>query len=185
MSARRDAEGMHRLTEGVGRVPQLLVSESDEQTVGNKFNVLAHELGVHTDEGTWEGVYDVSFCKVDAPGLLTCQELLLDLNRLLDDPVDGLGVRPSAEVGEQQAGKVGVETLVTRNELVRESESGHETTLFEPEDGPSTAAKAMRRSAKVDWSSLIHLSAQSAFFLMQGMVSMASKRYVRRAGSLM
>jgi hypothetical protein len=41
---------------------------------------------------------------------------------------------------------------------------------------PSTAAKAMRRSAKVERVSVIHLSAQSAFFLMQGMVSMAPKR---------
>lgn len=35
---------------------------------------------------------------------------------------------------------------------------------------PSTAAKATRRSANVDWSSEIHLSAQSAFILMQGTV---------------
>jgi hypothetical protein len=41
---------------------------------------------------------------------------------------------------------------------------------------PSTAAKAIKRSAKVDRSSEIHFKAQSAFFLMQGMVSMASKR---------
>ena len=33
---------------------------------------------------------------------------------------------------------------------------------------PSTAAKATRRSPKTDFSSLIHLRAQSAFFLMQG-----------------
>lgn len=33
---------------------------------------------------------------------------------------------------------------------------------------PSTAAKAINRSPKVDRSSEIHLSAQSAFFLMQG-----------------
>jgi hypothetical protein len=38
---------------------------------------------------------------------------------------------------------------------------------------PSTAAKAMRRSANDDSSSSIHRRAQSAFFLMQGMVSMA------------
>ena len=50
---------------------------------------------------------------------------------------------------------------------------------------PSTAAKAINRSAKVDCLSVIHFKAQSAFFLIQGIVSMASKRYVRRAGSLM
>jgi hypothetical protein len=41
---------------------------------------------------------------------------------------------------------------------------------------PSTAANAIKRSAKVERSSEIHLSAQSAFFLMQGMVSIASNR---------
>jgi hypothetical protein len=50
---------------------------------------------------------------------------------------------------------------------------------------PSTAAKAMRRSAKVDRVSEIHLRAHWAFFWIQGIVSMASKRYVRRAASLM
>ena len=50
---------------------------------------------------------------------------------------------------------------------------------------PSTAAKAMSRSPKVERRSAIHVRAQSAFFLMQGIVSMASKRYSRWAGSLM
>jgi hypothetical protein len=44
---------------------------------------------------------------------------------------------------------------------------------------PSTAAKAMRRSANVERWSEIHRRAQSAFFLTQGMVSTASKRYSR------
>lgn len=36
---------------------------------------------------------------------------------------------------EEQAGKISVETLITRDELIRESESWHKTTLLEPEDG--------------------------------------------------
>lgn len=50
---------------------------------------------------------------------------------------------------------------------------------------PSTAAKAISRSANVDRVSVIHLSAHEAFFWIQGMVSIASNRYVRRAASLM
>jgi hypothetical protein len=65
----------------------------------------------------------------------TGEELLLNLDCLLDDLIDGLGVGPSAEVREEEAGKVGVETLITRDELVGEGESGHETALLEPEDG--------------------------------------------------
>ncbi|KAL7358325.1 hypothetical protein ACKS0A_02304 [Histoplasma ohiense] len=50
---------------------------------------------------------------------------------------------------------------------------------------PSTAAKATRRCAKVESLSSIHRMAQSAFLRMQGMVSMASNKYVRCFGSLM
>src|SRR5271156_4084602 len=49
---------------------------------------------------------------------------------------------------------------------------------------PSTAAKATRRWAKVERLSEIQRRAQSAFLRMQGMVSMALKRYVRCFGSL-
>jgi hypothetical protein len=41
---------------------------------------------------------------------------------------------------------------------------------------PSTAAKAINRSAKLDRSSEIHLSAHAAFFWIHGIVSMASNR---------
>ena len=50
---------------------------------------------------------------------------------------------------------------------------------------PSTAAKAISRSANVERLSEIHLRAQSDFFLMHGIVSTASNRYSRCAGSLM
>lgn len=50
---------------------------------------------------------------------------------------------------------------------------------------PSTAAKPMSRSAKVSRPSLlIHFIAQSAFFLTDGTVSMARKRWSFSAGSL-
>lgn len=66
---------------------------------------------------------------------LTSQELLLNADSLLDDPGNSVGVRASSEMGEEETGKVGVETLVTRDELVREGETRHETSLLEPEDG--------------------------------------------------
>ena len=99
------------------------------------------------------------------------------------------------QVREEQAREVGVETFVARDELVGETESRHEAALLEPKDGreracasatsaadqptqcqepvpekkmPSTAANATSRSPKVDLSSEIHLSAQSAFFAMHG-----------------
>lgn len=68
-------------------------------------------------------------------GKLTSQELLLNGNGLLDDPGDSVGVRASSEMGEEEAGKVGVETLVTRDELIRKGETRHEASLLEPKDG--------------------------------------------------
>ena len=51
----------------------------------------------------------------------------------------------------------------------------------EPEKNiPSTAAKATTRSAYVAFLSAIHLSAQSAFFLTHGIVSIALNRYSLR-----
>lgn len=44
-----EGDHLHKV-EGVGRVPNLLVTQSNEKTVGNKLNVLAHELGIHTDK---------------------------------------------------------------------------------------------------------------------------------------
>ncbi|KAJ8580136.1 hypothetical protein M405DRAFT_753626, partial [Rhizopogon salebrosus TDB-379] len=50
---------------------------------------------------------------------------------------------------------------------------------------PLMAAKATNRSVNVEHWSDIHLSARSVLRLTQGMVSMASKRYLRWLGSLM
>ncbi len=65
---------------------------------------------------------------------LTCEELLLDLHRLFDDPLNRLRVRSSSKVCEKQASEVGVQTLISRNELVGKCETRHETSLLEPED---------------------------------------------------
>lgn len=43
--------------------------------------------------------------------------------------------RVDLQVSEEQASKVGVQTLVTRDQLVGECETRHKTSLLEPEDG--------------------------------------------------
>ena len=106
--------------EGVGDVPDFRVTEGDQQSIGDKLDVLAHQLRVHSDERNRKSIG---------------QEFLFDLDGLSDDLVDGVWVGSSSEVGEQETSKVGVETLVSRDELVGEGESGHETSLLEPEDG--------------------------------------------------
>jgi hypothetical protein len=50
-------------------------------------------------------------------------------------------VRSALEVIKEQASKVGVESLVARDELVGEGEPRHETALLEPEDRRERARK--------------------------------------------
>jgi hypothetical protein len=112
--------------EGVGGVVVLLVAKGDEQTVSDELNVLAHQLGVHAEQTTREGIG---------------QELLLDTDSLDNDVLDNLGLGAVVEVREQQTSEIGVETLVTRNKLVGESETRHQTTLLQPKDGSERAGE--------------------------------------------
>jgi hypothetical protein len=112
-------DGLHEV-EGVRRVIVLLVAKGDEETVSHKLDVLAHELGVHAKQATGKSV---------------SEELLLDTNGLDNDVLNDLGVRAVVQVREEETSEIRVETLVTRDELVGEGETGHQTTLLEPEDG--------------------------------------------------
>jgi hypothetical protein len=42
---------------GVGDIVVLLVAESDEKTVSNELDVLAHQCRVHANEGDRESIY--------------------------------------------------------------------------------------------------------------------------------
>ena len=88
---------------GVGGVVVLGIAESEQQTVGNELNVLAHESGVHAEQSAGERV---------------AEELLLNLNSLSDDSLDCSLRGAMVEEREEEAGKVGVHTLVTRDEFV-------------------------------------------------------------------
>jgi len=112
--------------EGVGDMVDLLIAEGNEQTISHELDVLAHEIGVHADEGDRERLG---------------QELLLNDNGLLDNLLHELGVGPPPEVTEQEASEVGVHTLITRDEFVREGQAGHKTAFLEPENGREGAAE--------------------------------------------
>lgn len=117
LAVKRDV--LHEV-EGVGGVVELLVAQCHQQAVCDELNVLAHKIGVHAEESDGKGIRE---------------ELLLDIYGLGDDLLDGIGAGLRLDVREQQASEVGMHTLVTRDELVRESETGHEATLLQPEDG--------------------------------------------------
>jgi hypothetical protein len=122
--------------EGVGRVVDLGVAESQEQTVGDELNILTHEGGVHAEE---------------CAGQRVAEELLLDLDGLGDDSADGLLAGTVVEEREEEAGEVRVHALVARDELVGEGEARHETALLEPEDGrEGTAEEDTLNSSECD-----------------------------------
>lgn len=123
LATKRDV--LHEV-EGVGGLVDLLVAESDEQTVSDKLNVLLHEVGVHAKQGTGESL---------------SEELLLNGDGITNDVLDHLLASTALEMGVKKAGKVGVETLITRDELVGEGQTGHEATLLEPEDGGKGTAE--------------------------------------------
>lgn len=116
---------LHKV-KGVGGLVDLLVSESDKQTIGNKLNVLLHQVGVHAQKSARESL---------------SQELLLDSDGISDDVTDNLLAGAVLQVRVEQASKVSVQTLVTRDELVGEGQTRHETSLLEPEDGGKGSAE--------------------------------------------
>lgn len=99
----------------------LRVTQSHQETIGHKLDVLLHELGVHTNQHHGQGIR---------------QELLLDSHSFSDDGVDTLLVGTGVlEEGEEEAGEIGVKTFVAGDQFVGEGEAGHETAFLEPEDG--------------------------------------------------
>lgn len=115
----RQRDRLHEV-EGVRGVVVLLVAKGHQQAVRDELDVLAHQLRVHAQQSTGQSV---------------SQELLLNADGLDDDVLNNLLAGAVVQVGEQQAGEVGVQTLITRDELVGEGQTRHETTLLEPEDG--------------------------------------------------
>ena len=117
LASKRDV--LHEV-EGVGSVVMLGVAQSQQQAVSDELNVLAHKASVHAEQSTRESVR---------------QELLFDCDGLGDDGCDSLLAWAVVQQGEEKASKVCVHALVTRDELVGECETGHETTLLQPENG--------------------------------------------------
>jgi hypothetical protein len=107
---------------------------------------------------------------------------------LADALLEEVGLATEGDVLHEVEGVGGVVELLVAEceEQTVGDELNQKIEAKEPEKKmPSTAAKATRRQAKVDFSSLIHRKAQSAFLRMQGMLSMALKRYWRWRTSLM
>jgi hypothetical protein len=121
----RERDVLHEV-EGVGGIVDLVVAESQQQAVGDELNVLAHERGVHAEQGARQSIGE---------------ELFLDDDGLGDDVLDEALVGAGLEERKEKACEVGVHALVTRDELVGEGKTRHQATLLEPEDGRERAAE--------------------------------------------
>ena len=71
----------------------------------------------------------------------TGEELLFNLDRFDNDFLDPPWVWPPTQMMEEEAGKVGVHTLIAADQLVGKSQTGHEATFLEPKDGSKGAGK--------------------------------------------
>ena len=120
-----EGDGLHKV-ERVGSFIVFLVPERKEQTIGHELNVLLHEIGIHTQQRARQGLG---------------QELLLNGDGFGDDVLHGLLCGAVVEVGEEQAGEVGVHALVAGDEFVGKGEARHQAAFLEPEDGGEGAAE--------------------------------------------
>ena len=114
----RERDALHEV-ERVAHVVVFRIAEGEEETVGDEFDVLLHQSGVHAQQGARQRFR---------------QEFLLDLDGFGDDVLHRLLRRPVVQVGEEQAGEVGVQALVARDELVAEGETRHQAAFLQPED---------------------------------------------------
>jgi hypothetical protein len=104
----------------VGRLVVFVIAESKEKTIGNEFDILLHQVGVHAKESARKSL---------------SQELLLDFDSFGDNILNSLLAWAVLQVREEKAGEVGVETLVTGDQFIGECKASHQTTLLQPEDG--------------------------------------------------
>ena len=107
-------------------IVDLGAAQLDEKPVRHKLDVDLHEVAVHADQVNGQGLG---------------QELCFDCDCLADDFFDALLRGLVQEVVEHEAGEVGVQALVARDELVTEGETGHEATLLQPENSCETTGE--------------------------------------------
>ena len=95
----------------VGGVVDAFVTEFNKKTIGNKLDVLTHEVAVHADEFNWKCVCDKFFFDF----YRMCNDFL---NLLLGKSIDQvLGIKQTCEIAMQ--------ALVSRDEFVREGKPWH------------------------------------------------------------
>ena len=88
----RERDALHEV-ERVGHVVEFGIAEGDEESIGDEFNVLLHQGGIHAEQGARQSFR---------------QKFLLDHDGFRDHVLHGLLRGPVVQVREEQAGEVGV-----------------------------------------------------------------------------
>ena len=106
--------------ERVTDVVDLGAVQLGQEAVSHELDVLGHQIGVHPDE---------------VHGQCLGDELDLNVHGLGDDAANDVLAGAAQQLVVKQASEVAVQTFVSGDELVGEGQTGHQTSLLEPEDG--------------------------------------------------
>lgn len=96
-------------------VVDLSISQSPQQSIGHKLDVLTHQFTVHAHQSARQRI---------------AHKFPFDINRVTDDPLDALLAQLLLQEGVEQAREVAVESLIPRNQLVREGQPRHQPALL-------------------------------------------------------
>ena len=111
-----DAYQLHEIKR-IGRVIHLVTVQLQKQAVGNKFNVLNHQLGIHSNEATRQRFTN---------------KLGFNLNRFFDNFLHARFGKVFHHFIIKQDCKFGMKRFVAGNQFVAERETGHQPAFFHP-----------------------------------------------------
>merc|ERR1719509_200307 len=117
--------GFHEV-EWIDNVVSLGTVQLHQEPVRHKHDVLDHQLIVHSNQG-----HGKSFS----------QELTLNVHSILDNLQHSLLSWFVDQMFEEKTSKVSVKSFISGDQLIGERESGHQTSLLQPENGSKTSTE--------------------------------------------
>ena len=107
-------------------VENLWSTKRSKQSVGDKLDIVGHELLIHANQGNWNRF---------------AHELDFNLDRIMNDALDNFHIELGTQHGIQQARKVAMQSFVSTNEFIGKGESRQQSAFFEPKNSTKTSRK--------------------------------------------
>merc|ERR1719509_668076 len=117
--------GFHEV-EWIDNVVSLGTVQLHQEPVRHKHDVLDHQLIVHSNQ---------------SHGKSFSQELTLNVHSILDNLQHSLLSWFVDQMFEEKTSKVSVKSFISGDQLIGEGESGHQTSLLQPENGSKTSTE--------------------------------------------